>query len=53
MSIMGLTLLAIAKIFSEVAVQFCIHTSNIYESSSCPASMLSYMFMILDILIGM
>ena len=53
MSIIGLFLLAIAQMFSKMVLQFCIHTSNIYESYRCPAPMLSDVFLILDVLIVM
>ena len=53
MSIIGLFLLAIAQMFSKMVLQFCIHTSNIYESYRCPAAMLSDVFLILDVLIVM
>ena len=53
MSIIGLFLLAIAQMFSKMVLQFCIHTSNIYESYRCPAPMLPDVFLILGVLIVM
>ena len=53
MLITGLFSQSIAQIFSKTVWQFCIHTGTIYESYRCPASMLSDVFLISDILIVM